>query len=223
MDTPPGVARRTALRTIFAVPLILYASPAPALINPNYTPVDLVNQTTAIVRLELKAGADGQIKIEGLKALTGKAPPNLVLEVDRTNPTAVKLLRETLGDAAKPALLFLGDFSAAAGDRKHQIGMRVPHLGNRLDRSVEPLARHQSRHAEDQLSIDGYTEIEARSIAFRRAQRAEARGVDTGRHDRGGQCSTGRTIGLCGGIATGCDHVPRTTKHVGEALLADRK
>jgi hypothetical protein len=112
-----GGTHGTVIRLVLAASLLLVVSPARALINPNYTPVELVNQTTSILRLQVKAGDAGQIKIDGQRLLAGKTPPAIALEVDRTNPTAVKLLREALGDTTKPALLFLGDFSDAVADQ----------------------------------------------------------------------------------------------------------
>jgi hypothetical protein len=96
--------------------LLLWTLSARALINPNYTPVDLVRQSETILRVELAAGPAGSLQLAGLAALKGEAPERLTLEVDRADPGAVKHLAEALGGGKRPALLFLGDFSAARSD-----------------------------------------------------------------------------------------------------------
>jgi len=114
----PGVAT--------AAWLFLAISPAHALINPNYTPVDLINQAKVIVRLDVATGDRGTLKIEGLRAIKGEVPPKLALEVDRSNPKAVKSLEEALGGGKQSALLFLGDFSAARRDETPVGGGKLP-------------------------------------------------------------------------------------------------
>jgi len=103
-----------AVRWLMPVVLLVpWTSSARALINPNYTPVDLVRQSETILRVELAAGDGGAIELAGLTALKGEAPGRLTLEVDRADSGAVKHLAEVLAGGKRPALLFLGDFSAA--------------------------------------------------------------------------------------------------------------
>jgi opacity protein-like surface antigen len=73
-----------------------------ALINPNFTPADLVGGSTTIVELQL--GSDGQVS--DLKLLKGNAPTQLRLTVDES-------ARESLPDGKHPALLFLANLAAA--------------------------------------------------------------------------------------------------------------
>ena len=96
--------------------LLTCSSSAWALINPNYTPVDLVNQSKTILRVEVAVGEGGSLEVGDRKALKGQAPDQLVLEIDRTSPTVAKHLAAAVGGENKPALLFLGDFSAAGND-----------------------------------------------------------------------------------------------------------
>jgi len=93
--------------------------PAGALINPEYTPVDLVRQSEVILRLELSPpDAKGALGVQVVEALEGQAPANLALVADLRE----KLVKDALarafagGKKAVPALLFLGDHSAAKGE-----------------------------------------------------------------------------------------------------------
>jgi hypothetical protein len=93
---------------------LTWASSAWALINPNYTPVDLINQSQTIVRVELTVGEGGRLEIGDHKNLKGQAPDELALEIDRTSPTVARHLANAVDKDKKSALLFLGDFSAAS-------------------------------------------------------------------------------------------------------------
>jgi hypothetical protein len=73
-----------------------------ALINPNFTPADLVRGSATIVELQL--GSDGQVN--DLKVLKGDAPTQLRLTVDES-------ARESLPAGKHPALLFLASLAAA--------------------------------------------------------------------------------------------------------------
>jgi hypothetical protein len=96
-----------------AAMVVLLGSPAGALINPNYTPIELVNHAKTVVRLEVAADGKGVLIVSGVRALKGDAPAKLALVVDRASPKAARDLADALGGSAKPAVLFLGDFSAA--------------------------------------------------------------------------------------------------------------
>lgn len=90
-------------RFLIALLLGLLAVPAWALINPNFTPADLVRGSTVI--LELRLGGDGQAR--DLKAVKGDAPKELRF-------TLGDGVSEILaGDEAQPALLFLANLAAA--------------------------------------------------------------------------------------------------------------
>jgi hypothetical protein len=105
---------------ISAFAALLAAAVAPsaarALINPNYTPADLVRQARVILRLEVgPLDAKGGLKLQVLKALKGKAPEKLALELSASDSVLLRDFSAALGEDRKAAaLVFLGDFSAAA-------------------------------------------------------------------------------------------------------------
>ena len=99
---------------------LILTAPAAALINPNYTPVDLVRQSELILRLQLTApGADGKLGVTIVETVQGKAPAKLVLVMDRDLQAAAKEGQADLPydkNRKVPALLFAGDFSAASNE-----------------------------------------------------------------------------------------------------------
>lgn len=98
--------------------LCLPAPPARALINLNYTPVDLVRQSELILRLRLgEPAADGKLAVTVVQALQGKAPAKLVLVADKSLRSAARDEQKDLPfqkGRQVAALLFGGDFSSAA-------------------------------------------------------------------------------------------------------------
>jgi len=96
--------------------LVAWCSAAWALINPNYTPVDLVNHSETILRTELSFGEDGTLVVGSRKVLQGQDPSQFVLQLDRTSPTVARHLATAVGSSKRPALVFLGDFSAVGDD-----------------------------------------------------------------------------------------------------------
>ncbi len=99
---------------------LILTAPAAALINPNYTPVDLVRQSELILRLQLTApGADGKLGVKIVETIQGKAPAKLVLVMDGDLQAAAKDGQADLPydkNRKVPALLFGGDFSAASNE-----------------------------------------------------------------------------------------------------------
>ena len=112
----PG-ALLSAVCVLAAAAVWLVSSPARALINLNYTPVDLVNQSEIILHLEIAApAADGAVPVRVVRALQGKAPRNLVLVAEDAAALTEAMrgeARRKTGQAAE-ALLMAGDFSGAA-------------------------------------------------------------------------------------------------------------
>ncbi|MFW6061774.1 MAG: hypothetical protein ACOC93_03095, partial [Planctomycetota bacterium] len=120
---------RSASKLVVAVAvmaLCLTPGPAAALINPNFTPVDLVTEANAILKLslgpiELDGGAklrSGQVPLPITKvtALQGDddAPDNLRILLDGSVVEVREGLVSALtGPEADRALLFYGDFGAA--------------------------------------------------------------------------------------------------------------
>jgi hypothetical protein len=91
------------MKTTRSLLLILVALPAWALINPNFTPADLVKGSAVIVEMQL--GADGLAR--DLKALKGDPPKEVRV-------TMGEGVGEFLtGNDIKPALLFLANLAAA--------------------------------------------------------------------------------------------------------------
>jgi len=110
--------RNSVLRV--ALPALTIALCAPgalfALINPRFTPVDLVRQSKAIARLELKTGPGNALTARAAETLRGEVPANPAFAVDPDDKPALRELREAFGGAdTAVALLFTGDFSAAEG------------------------------------------------------------------------------------------------------------
>jgi len=81
-------------RVAAAMTIALLASPTLALINPDYTVVDLVDDSSVVLVLRASAPEDGRMTAEVLEALVGKAPGFKTLSFslpDVKDPIAVKL------------------------------------------------------------------------------------------------------------------------------------
>lgn len=64
--------------------LLLPGRPAPGLINPDFTPVDMVQSSARIVSLEVTAPQEGRMTARVLKTLKGKALGERVIHMDAT-------------------------------------------------------------------------------------------------------------------------------------------
>lgn len=96
--------------------LLGFAAPATALINPDFTPIDMVRRSQAIIALEVGKWSQGDQRLTVLstEAVQGEAPRELVIETTNLDMrSAATLEREAAGER-NPALVFTGDFSAAA-------------------------------------------------------------------------------------------------------------
>jgi hypothetical protein len=93
----------------------LLPRPARAMINPNYTPVDLARRASAIVSLELSAPATGRVAAAVCKTLKGSPPPAAPALAVKPGDGAAGDALDALLRRGRPAqaLMFLGDFSAA--------------------------------------------------------------------------------------------------------------
>jgi len=104
----------------FAAALVIsaMAATARALINQHYTPVDLVNQSETILKVDVgPLDEDGLLTVKLVKTLSGEAPGRLSLQAETIDGDLMDNLEFALGEDKKAsALLFLGDFSAAADD-----------------------------------------------------------------------------------------------------------
>lgn len=82
------------LRAAAAPAIALLASPTLALINPNYTVVDLVDDSSVVLVLRVTAPEGGRMTAEVVEALVGKAPGAKALSFglpDGKDPMTVKL------------------------------------------------------------------------------------------------------------------------------------
>lgn len=126
--------RRIAPFILAAVLLCVGSAKVPALINPNFTPVDLVDQAQSIVQLEL-GPFDGEktLAVQTIKAIKGKAPNGpLSIDLAGTDKPRVDELRGLFGaNKTIGALLFAGDFGEAGADFGGDEGetMAVLHVG----------------------------------------------------------------------------------------------
>jgi hypothetical protein len=93
-----------------------FATGASALINPQFTPVDLAKASQDIWQLEMSAAKDGAASAKAGPVLKGKAPgtDTLTFDLSETDSEALADFKEATGSGGAPALLFTGDFSGAA-------------------------------------------------------------------------------------------------------------
>ncbi|MEI7831886.1 MAG: VCBS repeat-containing protein, partial [bacterium] len=85
------------------------------MINPNFTPVDLVRQATNIAQVDIHQADDkGSCTATLGKNLQGTTPAKLTMQLDTTSEELVRVFPAAFGtDAKRTALLFTGDFSRA--------------------------------------------------------------------------------------------------------------
>ncbi|MEI7833447.1 MAG: VCBS repeat-containing protein [bacterium] len=97
---------------IIALALLLASVPVLALINPRYTPVDLVKGAQTIVATRIALVAENpEVSVTLVTILKGKQPAALHLLVPVDDE--LERFRTALGTTPVDATLFLGDFSAA--------------------------------------------------------------------------------------------------------------
>ncbi len=93
-----------------AAALLLVAGPARALINPNYTPADLVMDSRSIHALEVKAPKDGRVAARITGTIKGTAPASETLVLDVTSAVSIEpaeVARAFSGRPTAPAVLFI--------------------------------------------------------------------------------------------------------------------
>jgi hypothetical protein len=107
--------RITALSSL----LLALVPTASALINPKFTPVDLVEQAGQILQVEVgPADAGGGVPVRLVKCLKGAAPKTgPTLDLSQTAKPQADALRETVGREGKQlGLLFIGKLGGEGGD-----------------------------------------------------------------------------------------------------------
>jgi hypothetical protein len=111
--------------TIVFVSIMLWAAAAQALINPRFTPVNLVNESALIVSVDLRQGAskdqyDAVVR-EVLKGKTELKAIHLDLSKARDEQNADSFRK--LAAAGAPALFFMGEFSEQGGGAPQLAGL----------------------------------------------------------------------------------------------------
>lgn len=126
MTPLPHAAAFMRLAAVLCIILTsLAAPPTWGLINPTFTPVDLVRRSDCVARIELGplTGRD-VVPLRVTELHQGAAPGITELALDAGDGDFMRELRGVLGDQRVPALLFAGDYSAAsakeAGDFDQQ-------------------------------------------------------------------------------------------------------
>jgi hypothetical protein len=97
-----------------------------ALINPNFTPADLVKGSTAIIEMELHSDGKGVMTAHNLKALKGAAPSEVRVQVDET----VADVFPVGTDSKRQALLFLADLAGAGETTEAVPPVGAVHVGD---------------------------------------------------------------------------------------------
>ncbi|MBM4142120.1 MAG: VCBS repeat-containing protein [Lentisphaerae bacterium] len=122
-------------RTLSAAAMLAAWLAAPAvraLINPRFTPVQLVKQSSLIVSVDVKQGASKEqytiAILETLKGKTERKSFQLDLTLARDEANAEHL--RALVAAGKPALLFVGEFEGAEGGAAGQ-SLGLMHVSGR--------------------------------------------------------------------------------------------
>ncbi len=106
--------RYRCLTVVVAVAALLCAATANTMINPNFTPIDLVKQAELIVSVDLKQGASrDEYSATIREVLKGKTELK-ALRLDLSKGKNADALRE-LALAARPALFFVGEFAEEKG------------------------------------------------------------------------------------------------------------
>jgi len=99
--------------------LLVLAPTAHALIDPKFTPIDLVAQSETILQLEVgPTDAGGGVPVRLVKCLKGAAPKTgPTLDLSQTAKPQAEGLRETVGREGKPlGLLFIGNLGQEGGE-----------------------------------------------------------------------------------------------------------
>jgi hypothetical protein len=109
-------ARELPMRPSLTLPflaVLLTASPAPALIDPKFTPIDLVLQSSLIAEVELKPGDSKDRVIASIRAVlkgrTDLQPVTLDLSQASNTQTADALRNLVKAAGKSPALFFAGE------------------------------------------------------------------------------------------------------------------
>jgi hypothetical protein len=122
--------RTAALRALWAVAALLawgILTPCWALINPNFTPADLVKGSPIIAELELRGDGKGGVTARDLKSLKGEVQRELSIQLDESAADAFPAGTES----KHPALLFLANLAAAGETTEATPPVGAVHVADR--------------------------------------------------------------------------------------------
>ncbi len=105
------------MRISIAAIVLLAANSTWALINPKFTPVQLVRQAELILQLETAAApVDGKLAVRLVRAVKGAAPKAITLDLTRTALPQAKHLADCLEGRPQLAMLFAGKLGVAPAE-----------------------------------------------------------------------------------------------------------
>ncbi len=101
-----------------ALIVLLACSTARALINPNFTPIHLVNQAELVLVVKAgPVGAGGEVPLRIVEAMKGKAPAKApTLDFSKSAKPQVEALQRMVGKAERLGVFFIGKFREEAPD-----------------------------------------------------------------------------------------------------------
>ncbi len=107
----PVIAASLALALCLAA-----TSPAKALINPDFTPADMVRRANAVLEVEVGQWREGdeRLTVHDINTVRGDGPDELVLDTTDLDSRSASSLEEGASKERNKAMVFTGDFSAAA-------------------------------------------------------------------------------------------------------------
>jgi len=117
---------RCCLATVIAVATVLHVTAGYALINPRFTPVQLVEEATLIVWVDVEQGkSKDQYTAAIHEVLKGKTEvKSFQLDLSRARDAQSADILRDLAAVGKPALFFVGEFEDAEDQGTRAVGRR---------------------------------------------------------------------------------------------------
>lgn len=169
VHSPPLPLSPSLPRSVFLTILLCYAPPAWALIDPDFTPVQLVKQSEQILLLELgPVDAAGRLPTKLVKALLGKPPEKpLVLDLTALDAAQAKELRGLLTERSRAALVFVAQLPGQPkGDASKAIVLHVAGRWYRLVARTAVVWQVDALDRTRQSTWNGATEMLARAVEY---------------------------------------------------------
>ncbi len=112
----PSTLRCVTSAALALVLCLVSATPVLALINPDFTPADMVRRANAVLEVEVGQWSEGdeRLVVHQIDAVRGEAPEELVLDTSEMDRRTASSLKEGTTQQRNEAMIFTGDFSAAA-------------------------------------------------------------------------------------------------------------